>query len=533
MNALESRRFVAIGAAISLLAACLLSACGGDGGGSNDGPPPYDPTVATTTTGKVQGLAIDDMVQFLGIPYAAPPVGELRFAAPQPAAAWTTTLQANSKKPVCPQSTQRATEDCLYLNVYRPKDDGPKRPVYVFAHGGGFAGGAGSDYDGTLIARAGNVVVVTINYRLGVLGYLANKAIEKSPGDSGNYGLQDTHAALRWVRDNIAQFGGDPAQVTFGGESAGSGFACLNTVAPGASGLFVRGIAQSVSCWVSWSTLEQNYTAQTDIPARLGCAGSDAQIAACLRSPNLNVQAFLNVASVAPGNITPAVGGTVVPVQPRTAIGKFPFLMGFDEYDGLGYAVVSPLGSGSINPTDMASYLVALAPLYGVNSAAVAAEYPLSNYPNGNWAMSSLQSDFGPTAFGKLTPICGHIRTGDLSAGTTNPVYVYEFNDPNAPRAALGPFIVGPGPVHASELQYLFSFPTPLNDAQAALSKAMVQYWANFIRSGNPNGNGLPTWARYRGATDVMQLIPSAIGAVKDASANHHCSFWAGLGYLD
>jgi para-nitrobenzyl esterase len=185
-------------------------------------------------------------VKFLGIPYAAAPTGDLRFRAPQFRAPWTGELDASKPGPACPQAAQQTTEDCLYLNVWRPRSEAGPRPVYVWIHGGGFVAGAGSALDGSAIALRADAIVVTINYRMGIFGYLAHPAVESQPRESANFGVQDSQAALRWVRDNISAFGGDPANVTLGGESGGAMTTCLNLVSPAARGLFIRRSSRAV-----------------------------------------------------------------------------------------------------------------------------------------------------------------------------------------------------------------------------------------------------------------------------------------------
>src|SRR5690348_11209570 len=209
-----------------------------------------DAPVVTTSDGAVRGAAAGTVNEFLGLPYAAPPTGNLRWRAPQPAAAWTGVRDATTFGPSCPQAPSPFappgpfSEDCLYLNVYTPAArPGANRPVLVWIHGGGLVQDGARDYDGTKLAADG-VVVVTINYRLGALGFLAHPALA-SHGAAGNYGLMDQQAALRWVQRNIARFGGDPGNVTIAGQSAGGLSVLAQMVSPSARGLFQRAIVQS------------------------------------------------------------------------------------------------------------------------------------------------------------------------------------------------------------------------------------------------------------------------------------------------
>ena len=201
--------------------------------------------VVKTRTGAVRGTVDGNLRVFLGIPYAAPPVGNLRWQPPEAHASWTDTLDASRAGNSCTQLSFRhggpeGSEDCLYLNIYSPVSGGTRLPVMVWIHGGTFIAGTGSSYDGSKLAAKGKLVVVTINYRLGPFGFLASRSLDSPGRPSGNYGLLDQQAALRWVKENIAAFGGDPNKVTVAGESAGAISIGLHLVSPAAAGLFER-----------------------------------------------------------------------------------------------------------------------------------------------------------------------------------------------------------------------------------------------------------------------------------------------------
>ena len=242
-------RLAVAGVTLGALAAAVpaASASTPSAGGTGRGP------VAGTANGAVRGLANGAVDEFLGIPYAAPPVGALRWQPPQPAASWSGVRDATRFAPHCPQSPSpfgqpSTSEDCLFLNVFTPRHQhaGSHFPVMVWIHGGALVTGESNDYDPTALAEDG-VTVVTINYRLGALGFLAHPALADANGQSGDYGLMDQQAALRWVRCNIASFGGNPRNVTIFGESAG-GLSTLSQVAsPQARGLFERAIVESGS----------------------------------------------------------------------------------------------------------------------------------------------------------------------------------------------------------------------------------------------------------------------------------------------
>ena len=205
-----------------------------------------------TASGPLKGIVNGNVAEFLGIPYAAPPVGNLRWMPPQPFGTWHGLLDASSFGNVCTQGG-RGSEDCLFLNIYAPnfKKNGNKHgsamPVMFWIHGGGLTGGAGSDYDPTPLLAPQNVIVVTINYRLGYLGFFAQSALDSEGHDAGNYGLMDQQAAMQWVKNNIAAFGGDPNNVTIFGESAGGHSVYANLASPTAAGLFAHAISESGS----------------------------------------------------------------------------------------------------------------------------------------------------------------------------------------------------------------------------------------------------------------------------------------------
>ena len=518
-------------ALVPMFGLCLLAACGGK---VNTTPAVVSgSTLVQTDKGQIQGTyAANGVRYFAGVPFAAPPIGPNRFAPPQAATAWTTPRTTTTPSPECPQtasalpntSTQNTTEDCLYLNVWAPKNISGPLPVLVFLYGGGFTLGNAAAYDGSLLAAIDNIIVVTSNYRNGLFGFLALPALDTGGGNTGNYGLEDQQAALAWVHRNISNFGGNANNVTLGGESAGAISVCLNMASPGANGLFVRAIVESGPCSAPLPTLQQQETADAGIPAQLGCSGSNTLVVSCLRAVTL--QQILTAQS-APGAVSPSVGGTDVPSQPRGSIGKYPLLLGGNTIE-LGYRalILNP-------PTSLSAYETALQSNYGSNASAVEAQYPYTNYPDGGHAISAATTDFSGT--GTLT-WCEDVRTFTIMQSAGTPLYAYEFADPNAYA-----FTGAKGPVHTSELPYLFPnwsnvYPPAgpgVPSGSQTLSASMVTYWGNFIANGNPNGPGLPTWPAYAGPTTALQLAPSAIQTGLDVNAEHKCSFWNGLGFAN
>ena len=501
----------------ALLLASLLLAAG-----------PNDALVVQTDKGSVRGTLAGNVRAFLGIPFAAPPVGPLRFSPPKPAAAWTGVRDAVQPGAECPQdgsSKQTTTEDCLYLNVWAPVN-AAKTPVLVFIYGGGFTQGNGATYDGSLLAATGKIIVVTMNYRNGIFGFLANSALDNGGTTTGNYGIEDQQAALHWVQRNIGNFGGEPRNVTVGGESAGAMSTCANLASPAAGGTFVRAIVESGPCAAALPALGTVEEKHAPIVAQLGCSGSGAALAACLRSPDLTIQKILAVQATLPrGTFSPSVEGNDIPVQPRTYLGRIPLLLGGNNLEA-GYTVM-------LNPpATAAAYQAALQRDYGPQADAIAAQYPLAKYSSPGIALATVETDSAPSP---VISVCSDVASWRLTRATGGaPVYAYEFNDPNAFA-----FNGVKGPVHTAELPYLFprwnngAAPGTGNQLAASsqpLSATMLAYWRNFIVNGDPNGPGLPNWPAYNLVTDIIQLAPNAVTTGTDVSVEHHCPFWNSLG---
>src|SRR4051812_16586323 len=246
-----------------------------------------DPLVVHTDKGAVRGFQEARGVDaFLGIRYAAAPVGDLRWRPPQPAAAWSGVQDATKFGNTCPATAstngpRSETEDCLFVNVWRPSTVTRKRAVYVFIHGGGLLNGSSNQADMTDIVQRTGAVGVSFNYRLGVFGFLSVPGLTAEGGESGNYGLMDQQAALRWVQNNIAAFGGRPNAVTVGGESAGGWSVCMQLVSPGSAGLFSKAMMQSGSCPSRTQAVAE--AAGTNVAGAVGCSDAATQVA-CLRA---------------------------------------------------------------------------------------------------------------------------------------------------------------------------------------------------------------------------------------------------------
>jgi len=530
MNLLSAPRRPArlAAACCAALAALTLTAAGATaaraGTATKDNVP-----VVTTSDGTVRGATAGTVNEFLGLPYAAPPTGNLRWRAPQPAAAWTGVRDATTFGPSCPQAPSpfappgQFSEDCLYLNVYTPaaRSSFGGRPVLVWIHGGGLEQDGARDYDGTKLAADG-VVVVTINYRLGALGFLAHPALA-SHGAAGNYGLMDQQAALRWVQRNIARFGGDPGNVTIAGQSAGGLSVLAQMVSPGARGLFQRAIVQSGTFALNQRPLAVAEAAGETFATAVGCAD---QSAACLRSAPVS-DLVANFGVEIPGVVDGAV--LTQPIGTALARGQFarvPVINGIthDEellfVDGLKLTVSQGTNIPLAAPLDGSetTYEADIAQALGVSparAAAIAAVYPLSANP------TRPDEVFG-LAVSDASFACPALQVDRQTAARGVPTYAYQFNDDAAPGFGLGQA------THGAELPYLFDLPNSpvvLNAGQQALAASMRTDWASFAGTGNPSSRALP-WPSFNG-TRVLSLVPLQSQVTTDFAAVHHCSFWA------
>ena len=440
---------VTLGALAAAAPAAAASASRGQPGGSASGP------VVGTANGAVRGLAAGAVDEFLGIPYAAPPVGALRWRPPQPAASWSGVRDATRFAPHCPQPPSpfgqaSMSEDCLFLNVFTPSHQrpGPDEPVMVWIHGGALVTGESDDYIPAKLVEDG-VTVVTINYRLGALGFLAHPALADANGQSGDYGLMDQQAALRWVQRNIAGFGGNPHNVTIFGESAG-GLSTLSQVAsPQARGLFERAIVESGSYNLTQAPLSSAEAAGEAFAAQAGCA---SQTAACLRSlPVSTILANENTAGY-----TPNINSEVLPETLKTAFAtghfnRVPIINGTNRDEWRLFVALSELAG---NPVTASNYQSMISSTLGVSpavAAVIAAKYPLSAFASPSIALGAVGTDaiFACPAL-----------TIDQSVSRFVPTFAYEFNDENAPEEFLPPVSFPYGAAHASEIQYLMELPT-------------------------------------------------------------------------
>ncbi|HEU5473621.1 MAG TPA: carboxylesterase family protein [Actinophytocola sp.] len=490
--------------------------------------PVRPPDLVITDRGPVRGVVQDDFRLFQGIPFAEPPVGELRWRAPRPAPRWTEPLDATAPRRPCAQPSSGGfppvvNEDCLYLNVTTPTTRGHDRlPVMVWLHGGGFLNGTGAGFDARKLAVEGGVVLVTTNYRLGALGFLAHPELTgERPGiQSGNYGLEDQRAALRWVRGNAGAFGGDPHNVTVFGESAGGGSICAHLTSPAAAGLFHRAVSQSFSCAIPLVTGQQAEADGIAFAARAGCADLP-----CLRTK----PAGDLLAAWTGGGLV--IGGREQPLQPAEALrtDRFhhvPLLLGNNLDERRHFVGLQFDATGRPVPADQ--YGPLLRALYGPAAEHILQRYPLSRFATPSIALATVQTDAG---FAVST--CDHLTSYRLATARPRPVpvYAYQFVDRTAPPLVDVPDF-DEGAAHTVELPFLFPnlFGPPLNPQQQQLSTTMVKYWTNFAHHANPNGPHLPQWPRFRSSDDVLALGlgPAGIRPIDIAEASN-CAFWESL----
>jgi para-nitrobenzyl esterase len=490
-------------------------------------------TTVTTASGPVCGFVSNGLTEWLGIPYAAPPVGSLRWRPPQSPAPWTMPLEALHYPNACPQSgSTPQSEDCLYLNVIAPPHpSGTHLRVLVWIHGGGFQGGATVDYPGDDLAQAGNVVFVSLQYRLGVLGFLATRAFGAHAGD---YGLEDQQAALRWVKRNIGAFGGDRNNVTIFGESAGGSSVCDQLTSPTAAGLFERAISESgfynsitgmntglqpQDCKATLPTERQADATGRAFAQTVGCTNPSDQ-ASCLRSVPVSTL-LANSGGGTGATNSPIVNGTTLKTSPRTAFasGRFnrvPTIMGTLRDENL---IASPTTAAEVRQTVRSQY--------GSFARLILATYPLDGY-------GTPYIDFRTIAADSDTVCPALSAERNISKWTR--LYSYEIDDTDAPPLSPGAYpnpALPNGSYHGGELLLLFpDFPgaAPLDNNQQALSDQMTAEWTAFARTGNPTATGTPMWPSFSPPqASVMSLQPagdSQLTTARQLGALHHCALW-------
>jgi len=527
---------VCLAAALALLLTGLCVAPASAQAGRDAAEPP----IVETTDGRVQGVVDSTgIATFKGLPYAAPPVGPRRWRPPQPVEPWTGVRAADRFGPRCMQArpfgdmvfrSEGMSEDCLYLNVWTPQAE-PEAglPVLVYFYGGGFVAGDGSEprYDGTSMARE-DVVMVTVNYRLGVFGFLVHPGLtEESPDDaSGNYGLLDQQRALEWVQQNIRSFGGDPERVTIAGESAGSMSVSAHLAAPGSEGLFARALGES-GALLGTTPLPSRDDAEENGRRFTDQVGADSLRA--LRAFSSSRLLELAAKPDAP-RFGPVVDGNFLPTPPAEVYGAgeqadVPLLVGWNSEESNYTALLGD------RPPTPAVYAEAVRERFGDRAERVLELYPADTWQEVIESGTALASDqfigYGTWAW------------SEAQRQTGAPVYRYYYTHPRPPMkpgagndvpglagAPDTPRHVQPprGAVHAAEIEYALGTleANPLyawTPADHTVSRLFQGYVANFVKTGDPNGDGLPTWPQA-GPNDRARLLE--IDETPEARAERH-----------
>jgi len=529
---------------LAAVAATAVPAVAQEGRGDADGGP-----VVNTAEGPVRGFTKNGVEIFLGIPYAAPPVGDLRWTPPQAVRHWTETRDANRYGKTCPQVYQLGvfaaptsiTEDCLYLNVFTTAEGHNSKPVIVWIHGGGNFDGESNDYDGSKLATGGSIgtptVVVTFNYRLNMFGFFSHPAINAEGHRWGNYGILDQQAVLSWVQRNIAAFGGDPTRVALGGQSAGAQDTAANVLSPLSKGLFNRAIVQSTPGFTTFvAPAAVAATNGINFAAAAGCPGTKAAAAACLRK--LSAARILQLSATGAANspyVTRLiVDGSVIPIAPGQAwttgqFNKMPMMGGAVKDEITFFTGINEWFSGPPQaPLTADQYAAAV-------GAVVAAEYPVSAY--GGDPM--LAYERAVTDQFK----CTELHVVQLWAVQT-PTYAYDFVYQNAPYYFAKMPGFRPLAAHTIDIQFLFpgwhggdlgvnidqgtGEQRELNAAETGLSDQLVAAWTNFAATGNPNGSGDSPWPVFTAGSQkyFVQDLSVSTETVEQFRSAYKCDFW-------
>jgi para-nitrobenzyl esterase len=505
----------------------------------------------TISEGKVRGVKDGDRtVSFLGIPYAKPPIGDLRWKAPQPPAKWSAPLVADKFGKRCAQiasavlqNAASADEDCLYLNVWTP-DLKPKTllPVMFWIHGGGNVNGSASEpvpftgatspdfYKGRKLAEK-DVVVVTFNYRLGVFGFFSHPELAAEEGGvPGNQGLLDQTAALEWVKKNIKNFGGDPEKVTIFGESAGSLDVCFHVASPKSRGLFSGAISQSGGCTTKHPDVAAGEQSSASIAGALGCEGDDQL--ACLRDKQVSdFLTFLDPSKTPTPALKPSFApivdgeGGFLPDQPRALfqsgdVAQVPYILGSNNDEGTLF--VSPTAK-----LDTEADLIAeLKKTSSRDPTPLLALYPADQF-------ASTKERYARIA-GDSRLVCSTYDSAVQAAEAGLSVYTYNFDIPVVLPDAIASMLPVPlGATHGAELAYVFgTSPTVSAEGPAkSTSDTIQQYWTNFAKTGDPNGGDLVEWPTFTGpgAGDKRLSIKTEEYAVLDGFRAAECAVFRSI----
>jgi len=508
-----------------------------------------NPCEITTKSGKISGVFNQKkgVCSFKGIPYAQPPVGDLRFAPPQPVKPWADTLKATKFGEMCiqekmsfPAASDRkasGSEDCLFLNVWRPMSESSKLlPVMFFIHGGGFTIGSGHEefYEGTNISSQGGVILVTINYRLNVFGFLAHPSLKDAQGHAGNYGMLDQVAALQWVKDNISSFGGDPNNITIFGESAGGMSVAMLIVSPLSNKSFAKGIMQSGPVFVMNRTMDRELKAGQTVAAAVGCA-DPATAAACLRA--IDAKELYKAANVVrPGSLvtmekgkgfsfSPVVDGYFLPDSPLKLLAekKFPssikMILGSNKDEGSIFVKDHKYDSSWDMKTTFRDDVDKITQMFGLDmyNEEMLKKYPESAFESPRFAYQEMVAD--------MMFYCPNRLFAGYAAANGNDVYDYYFNILPIPEKAqkklqgmdnIKTMINELGVFHGAELPFIYNnFKLMGFDLSAPetgeASKKVMSLWTSFAKTGVPTADGVPTWPKFNSADSPILYIGAPV----------------------
>jgi len=469
----------------------------------------------------VQGIENNGVRVFTAIPFAAPPVGPLRLRPPQPVTKWTEPLVATRQIPYCVQfgGNRPGQEDCLYLSVWAPATGtGKPLPVMVWSFGGGLRTGGPANFDGSKLARDHGVVVVTMNFRSGLLGMMAAPVLDEPGAKSGNYIIMDQQAALRWVQRNIGEFGGDPKNVTLFGQSSGGGLVLSQVSSPAAKGLIAKAIVESDGGGMLLNRDTVYAKTSPEVIKQLGCTGRP-DVAACIRE--VPVSAFLKV-NVNKYEIRPVQDDALLPMDTYDAFtsGKFnriPVMIGSNIGEGATWVTGMERSLG--HPISASEFPAKAKEMFGDKTDMILAEYPVGNYPTPDAEMMNAETDYRMAC-----PVDSARRL--LSKFV--PTYGFEMSQPNPAQAFPSKDITDLHnvPYHGSELGYIFGNRNgvPLASGATALSNRFEVAWTNFAKFGTPDPSG-KEWPRFTVAHPVVMSIEEPPKTSSDFAERHHCAF--------